>query len=176
MGFPCSLADVNRFAARYRAAKCFREVTFDELTEDTVDGYAALVHLLLSYSAFEHFLHCIGSELPRSHSLLSGSDKAAILTRLSSFSGQRELFTAARQHLNPTFQRQIDSHIAARDCNPFYLAGGLRHAFAHGKLAATPLGVPSRSVGVVCRYLCRVLLKVIDREFEKRMLAFEASL
>ena len=61
LGFAGTTADINRFAARYRAAKCFAKVEFDELTETTSDGYSGLVQLLLTYSAFEHFMRCIGN-------------------------------------------------------------------------------------------------------------------
>ena len=42
--------EINRFATRYRAAKCFKQVEFDHLTRSTKDGYSALVRLLLTYS------------------------------------------------------------------------------------------------------------------------------
>jgi hypothetical protein len=63
-----------------------------------------------------------------------------------------------------------------KPCNPLYLAASVRHAFAHGKLAATPQGVPESSVATVCRFLCRVLTRIMDREFSTRVLEFEQML
>jgi hypothetical protein len=176
MGFTGTVADLNRFAARYRAARCFLEVSFDELTRTTSDGYSALVHVLLTYSAFEHFLRCIGVELRNSTSLLSTDERDKALGKLRSLNGGDEFFKALRQHLEPRYQRHVDTFRSQGACNPLYLAAAVRHAFAHGHLAASPQGVPQEAVGTVCRYLCRVLFWLMDREFRNRIEAFEAEL
>lgn len=176
MGFVVTLSQLNRFAARYRAAKCFSGVTFDELTRTTSDGYSALVHLLLTYSAFEHFLRCIGLELRNSNALLSQDERDRALGKLRSLTGSDDFFRALRQHLEPRYQRHVDIFRSQGACNPLYLAAAVRHAFAHGHLAASPQGVPQETVGTVCRYLCRVLFWLMDREFRSRIEAFEAEL
>lgn len=175
-GFVEPVGEVNRFAARYRAAKCFREVVFDGVTIDTADGYSALCQILLVYSAFEHLLRCLGIQQNNAESLLDGAETDRVLRKLRRLNGQRELFAAIRSYLNPQHQRQIDEHIAGRLCNPFYLASSIRHAFAHGKLTANPANAPQTSVATVSRYLSRVLMSVMDREFERRMTEFTAGL
>lgn len=176
LGFAGSTADVNRFAARYRAAKCFRSAVFDELTASTAEGYTALVQVLLTYSAFEHFMRCIGTRLQQSHTLLDEAERDRALNNLRTLQGQADLFAALRQHLDPPYQRQVDAHLKSTPCNPFYLAAGLRHAFAHGKLTASPGNVPQESVATASRFLCRVLFRVMDREFLSRMVSFEEGL
>lgn len=176
MGFEGTAAQVNRFAARYRAAKCFSGVTFDELTHTTSDGYSALIHLLLTYSAFEHFLGCIGIELRNSSKLLSPEERDKALGRLHSLTGSDDFFRALRQHLEPRYQRHVDTFRSQGACNPLYLAAAVRHAFAHGHLAASPQGVPQETVGTICNYLCRVLFWLMDREFRRRIETFEAGL
>ena len=171
--FQGSVADVNRFAARYRAAKCFRRVEFEGVTVDTADGYGALCQLLLTYSAFEHLLRSIGVEPRNTSTLLTDDERGRVLAHVRGLNGQAEIFTLLRRHVHPSYQRQIDSHLARRQCNPFYLAGSIRHAFAHGMLTATPASAPQRSVATVSRYLSRVLMLVMSREFEQRMLDFE---
>jgi hypothetical protein len=175
-GFVMPVGEVNRFAARYRAAKCFREVVFDGVTVDTGDGYTALCQILLIYSAFEHLLRCLGIEQINTEALLNHSELGRVLQHLRRLNGHRELFATIRPYLNPQHQRQVDDFIQGRRCNPFYLASGIRHAFAHGKLTATPVNAPPRSVATVSRYLSRVLMKVMDREFERRMTEFLAGL
>lgn len=81
-----------------------------------------------------------------------------------------------RTHVNATHQREIDRHLRGRVCNPFYLAASIRHLFAHGLLTPNPAGVPMSAVATVSRFLCRVLFRVIDREFERRMSEFERVL
>ena len=176
MGFTGTAAQINRFAARYRAAKCFSTVSFDELTRTTAEGYSALVHLLLTYSAFEHFLRSIGLELRSTGSLLSPGERDKVLARLHGLTGSDEFFAALRQHLEPRYQRQVDGFRSSGACNPLFLAAAIRHAFAHGHLAASPQGVPLDTVGTVCRYLCRVLFGLMDREFKNRIATFESEL
>jgi len=176
LGFAGSAADVNRFAARYRVAKCFYRVEFDELTHATADGYSELVHLLLTYSAFEHLLRCIGSRLQTSRSLLDDSERGRVLNNLRRLAGQDVLFSVLRQHLDPPYRRQVDAHLALQSCNPLYLAAGIRHAFAHGMFTATPGNTPQHAVATVCRFLCRVIFRIMDREFEGRMIEFEEEI
>jgi len=167
---------VNRFAARYRAAKCFRKAEFDSLTHDTADGYGALCHLLLAYSAFEFFLRAIGTDLKATSRLRTDTERDRVQDRLRGLPGHREVLNTVRAHVENRFQRQIDSHLAGLSSNPFYLAAAIRHSFAHGFLTATPEGVPARSVATTSRYLVTVLFRVIDREFERRMTDFERML
>jgi hypothetical protein len=176
MGFAGSVPQINRFAARYRAAKCFSAVSFDELTRTTVEGYSALVNLLLTYSAFEHFLRCIGLELKNTTSLLDTEERDRVLAKLRALTGSDAFFAALRQHLEPRYQRQVDAFRASGPCNPIYLAASVRHAFAHGHLAASPQGVPPDTISTVSRYFCRVLFKLMDREFGNRITAFKSGL
>lgn len=173
-GFVCGGGDVNRFAARYRAAKTFRRVEFEDVVIATTDGYSALCQLLLTFSAFEHFLRCIGVEMQHSLNLLKPAERPLASASLRKLVGEHELFRWLRPHMtNRSYQRQIDAHLAGQEANLFYLSGSLRHTFAHGIITATPAGVPPTSVATVCRFLSRGLMRVMDREFEERMTEFE---
>lgn len=172
LGFDGSAGDVNRFAARYRAAKCFSNVEFNGLTNESSEAYSELVHLLFTYSAFEHFMRCIGVQMKTSHNLLSTDERDRTLLQLRRFNGQAELFAALRSHLDPNYRRQVDNHLQNNQCNPLYLAAGIRHAFAHGKFTASPGNTTQHAVATVCRYFCRVLFRIMDREFSNRMFSF----
>lgn len=176
MGFVGTTADINRFGARYRAARCFRRIEFDGITQDTADGYSALCQILLTYSAFEHFLKCIGISFSGTLTLLSDGERDRIQAHLRNLNGQSEIFLVVYDFVNPTYKAQITKHITGQRCNPLYLAGAIRHAFAHGLLAATPAHAPQRSVATVSRYLCRILMHLMNREFEIRMIEFEDGL
>ncbi len=56
--FGCSGAtgDVNRFGARYRAAKSFRGVELEGYSAPTERGYSALCRVLFVWSGFESLL------------------------------------------------------------------------------------------------------------------------
>jgi hypothetical protein len=168
MGFTGTAAAPNRFAARFWAAESFTGVAFDELTKSTSDGYGALVRLALTYSAFEHLLRCIGTELRQSNVLLVADERDKVLAKLCSLLGCDEFFGAIRQHLAPRYQRHVDTFRAGLPCSRLYLAAAIRHAFAHGQLAASQQGVPPEATGTVCRYMCRVLFWPMNREFSNR--------
>ena len=175
LGFVCQIADTNRFGARYRAAKCFRRIDFEGVTQDTADGYSALCHILLAYSAFEHFLKCVGIRKIATQQLLTRDERDRIQSRVRSLNGQRELFMVLHSFVDKHHKAEIEKHISGNRCNPFYLASSIRHSFAHGLLSATPARVPQRSVACVSRYLTGVVMQVMDREFERRMTDFEAQ-
>lgn len=175
--FATNAGDVNRFAARYRAAKCFSHAEFASLSAPTRDGYSSLIRLLLTYSAFEHFLRCIGTELRYTSALLADEERDRALDRLRALIGSQEFFVAVRSHLDQrNYTRQFDDFIAGGTCNMFYLAGGVRHAFAHGQLAASPSTCPPESVATCSRFLVNLLVRIMDREFKRRMDDFEEAL
>lgn len=171
--FARPVGDVNRFAARYKAARCFRAVDFDGLSQPSVQSYSGLVQLLLTYSAFEYFLKCIGTDLRGAGALLSEVQRTQFLNNLRRLQGQGGVFTAVRPHVNRTFQDQIELHLQEADCNPWYLAGAIRHGFAHGAVTATPNGAEPQSMGTVSRFLSKALFLFMDGEFRERMQEFE---
>lgn len=176
LGFDCTPADTNRFGARYRAAKCFRHVKFEGFTAETAEGYTALCHILLAYSAFEHLLKCIGVTTYGTEVLLSRDTRDQVQSKLRELMGQRELFDFLYGFVDKRHKAEIKKHVSGHRCNPFFLASSIRHTFAHGVLTATPVNAPSRTVATVSRFFTRVLMKVMDREFEKRMIEFEESI
>lgn len=118
-GFVCGGGDVNRFAARYRAAKTFRRVEFEGLVSATADGYGALCQLLLTYSAFEHFLRCIGVEMQHSLNLLKPAERPLASASLRRLVGERELFRWLRPYMtNRSYQRQIGHSSLGPGCQP----------------------------------------------------------
>jgi hypothetical protein len=176
LGFAGTPGEVNRFAARYRAARCFRYVEFEGLTAGTARGYSSLCQLLLTFSAFEHFLKSIGVAMRQTSQLLSNDEPDRVLRQLRALNGQREFFAMMRPHVNSTHQRQLDLHLRGRVCNLFYLASTIRHLFAHGLLTPNPVGVPMTAVATVSGFLSRILMRVMERDFETRMTEFEAML
>lgn len=176
LGFVCSTADTNRFGARYRAAKCFQRVEFEGVSVDTADGYSALCHILLTYSAFEYLLKCIGMKKSDTQSLLTREERDSVQSKVRALNGQRELFLVLQEFVDKHHKSEIEKHLAGSRCNPFFLASAIRHAFAHGLLSATPVRAPQRTVATVSRYLTKVLIRVMDREFEARMSDFEEVL
>ena len=110
--------------------------------------------------------------------LLTTNESQAILSRIRALDSGNALFKFMKPHLNGPHQKELDLYLSGRPCNPFFLASGMRHLFAHGVLTPNPTDSAGRtipSVAKVSRYLTRVLVKVMDREFGKQIDAFEAS-
>ena len=138
MGFAkdASVGDVNRFGARYRAAKSFKHADFAVLSDSTVHGYTALIRLLLCYSAFEHLLKCLGWKQKDSEAALPEGAQDRVLAKLRSIDGHEKFFGAAADHLGGD-KRFVADCLAGKPVNPAALAGAIRHAFAweaHAKL------------------------------------------
>ena len=60
-GFAAELPEINRWAARYRAAASYEETVLVKYqSNDTVSAYSALIKAILVWSAFERFLPIVG--------------------------------------------------------------------------------------------------------------------
>lgn len=173
--FAGAVADINRFSARYRAGRCFRKIEFQGLSATTADGYSALCRLLFAYSAFEYLLRALGCKQQQTRGFLTAREAVRVAKGVHARDPGDALFAFMRDHLDKRHKKELGRHLSGRGCNPFYLASGVRHLFAHGVLTPNPKGVPSETVRSVSRYLWRVLYAVMDREFKRRVDAFETK-
>jgi hypothetical protein len=108
--------------------------------------------------------------------LLTRDERDRVQSRVRALNGQRELFIVLHSFVDKHHKAEIEKHISGNRCNPFYLASSIRHSFAHGLLSATPVQAPQRSVATVSRYFTGMLVHVMNREFARRMIDFEAGL
>lgn len=177
-GFAGSKTDISRFAARYRAAHCYLKVEFKNftLTQETANGYSMLCRLLLTYSAFECLLRALKIREHQATAFLNAQEKATVLKKVRHLDSGDALFTFMKPHLNKQHQEELKLYLSGKPCNPFFLASGIRHLFVHGELTPNPKDVKSMAVRNVSDYLISVLVKVMDREFRKRIDVFEIAL
>ena len=126
--------ELNRFAARYRAAKCFSAVrpTYSLAARE---GYSALVYLLLTYSAFEHFLRCVGLEL-RGTVVCYPQENETQYLHPSRALCSGEFFAALRQHLEPLNGKSTGSDPQGVQPQLFVIVSDMEHP------AASQQGVP----------------------------------
>jgi hypothetical protein len=165
----------NRFAARYRAAKCFKSVEFEYLNRTTVEGYSVLCKTLLTYSAFEYFLQAADIKPDETDKLLSSNQKARVAARLRVLDRDNAFTKLLHTHTRRRTKKALDDHLMGKICNPLEIAAAIRHTFAHGILTANPKGIRPQVVVQVCNYMIHVLSTVMDREVEKRMSSFIAA-
>ena len=176
-GFSGTKTDISRFAARYRAAHCYLKVEFKclTLTHETANGYSMLCRLLLTYSAFECLLRALKLREDQASAFFSVQEKSTVLKKVRRLDSGDALFTFMKPHLNKQHQEELKLYLSDKLCNPFFLASGIRHLFVHGELTPNPKDVKNMAVRDVSDYLISVLFKVMDREFKKRIDAFEIA-
>ena len=172
MGFPCDPGDLNRFSSRYRLAKSFRRIELETYTSQTVDGYAALFHVFLTYSAFEQFMDCCGLNLNGMEPCLKSYNATACEAALRKVVNFDQFLRAVLTHLDrETHRKQFETFLAGKPCNVLYLAAGIRHIFAHGRLTPNSGAGYTAPAQEVSKLLVILLFRVMDGEFTTRLRA-----
>ena len=172
MGFVCSAGDLNRFWSRYRVAKSFRHIVLDSYTAETVAGYSALFQVFLAYSAFEQFMDCCGLNLSGMEPLLPPYNPAECEAAIRHIEKYAEFLAVVLEHLDREGHRtQLQAFLAAEPSNVLYVAAGIRHIFAHGKLTPNSGAGFTAPAQEVSRVLSEFLFRVMDGEFAGRLRA-----
>jgi hypothetical protein len=170
-GFVANTGDVNRFAARFRAAACFRGVLLDGYSADTVDGYSSLCRVLFVWSAFESFMNICGLDQRAVGPILDARGAHAVVGDIRRADPDSLFYRFIYDRVNATHQRELDNYFNDDPCNVGYLASAIRHIFAHGSLTPNANQVEPAAVLLVCTALCNFLMAVMDREFGDRVAA-----
>ncbi|MBI3773506.1 MAG: hypothetical protein HY272_12500 [Gammaproteobacteria bacterium] len=163
---------VNRFKARYRAAKALAGLELKDFSAITSPGYLALTRMLYAYSAFELLLCVIGVKQKNSDRLLAKYPIDDWVQELKKADTNDTIynFVLAHGNLNDKHKHHVSQYLASR--KPFnftFLASAIRHTFAHGHLTPGAGKATSRQVEAICDVLVRALFQIIDAEFEERM-------
>lgn len=165
-------AQPNRFAARYRAAKCFKHIEFEYLNRTTAEGYSVLSKTLLTYSAFEYFLKAADIKIADTNRLLSSNEKAKAGAKLRVIDQNNSFIQLLHANTRGRTKEELGHHLEGQTCNPLEIAAAIRHTFAHGMLAANPKEIAPDLIVQVCRYIITLLTNIMDREVKKRMSTF----
>lgn len=168
-GFVGKTGDVNRFAARYRAARSLMSIELQGFSDSIQAGYTSLVRLLLTWSAFEYLLLSIGVPKKSASSLLSPEEHQAIISELRSFGGHGSLFNAVKVCVERRYRSEIEKFLGGQPCDALMLAAAIRHAFAHGHLAPSAGGTDADVTNKVCVVLSKYLFRLMDTEFSRRI-------
>ena len=164
-GFVCALPDVNRFAARYRAASAFRGITLEGYSAATAAGYGEFTRLLLTYSAFEVFLHIAGKTQATIGPELDAAGAVDVLDRLRAIDCDGKFYEFLYERVNAPHKRELENYVANDPCNLAYLASAIRHIFAHGWLTPNAGGGEAATAAQLSRELSQFLLFFMDQQF-----------
>lgn len=168
-GFAADNGDVNRFAARFRAAACYRGVNLEGYSAATASGYSALCRVLFTWSAFESFLHICGLDQRTVGPTLDARGALVVIADIRRADRGNVFYRFIYDRVNATHKRELDSFFNDDPCNAGYLASAIRHIFAHGWLTPNANQVDPDAVTTVCSTLCDFLIDVMDQEFGNRV-------
>ena len=170
-GFVGDNGDVNRFAARFRAAACYRGVNLEGYSAATAAGYSALCRVLFTWSAFESFMHICGLDQRTAGPVLDGYGAPGVVADIRRADAGNVFYRFIYDRVNATHRRELDNFFNDDPFNTGYLASAIRHIFAHGWLTPNANQVDPAAVATVCNTLCNFLLRVMDTEFGNRVAA-----
>lgn len=164
-GFTDSVGNVNRFAARYRAARSFVGVTLDEYSEFTERGYSALVRIMLVYSAFEAFMDISARDQKKVGVELSACGANALIEKVREADRDRSFYKFLYERVNPVHKRELDGYFNEDPFNVAYMASAVRHIFAHGWLTPNVNGADAGTVAYICDEISEFLLAFMNKTF-----------
>ena len=125
----------SNFQGRYRAARTFREATFDGMTPTTQRAYNSLMRLGLSYAALESL--CSALRRPVAREPLLSHD---IATRLRD-SRSTQLAEVMRTDVDRPLAARLTTLLETVDTEDVMPAASFfRHKFFHGALTASRSG------------------------------------
>jgi hypothetical protein len=161
--------NVNRFGARFRAAKSFRGIELEGYSHDTAQGYSALCRVMFVWSAFESFMRIIDKNQGQISPILEQYSGSDILSKVKELDASRGFFDFIYERVNTAHKRELDSFRSNDVCNIAYLASAVRHIFAHGHLTPNANKVEASVCVNICNTLSDYLLDVMDKEFGARI-------
>lgn len=167
--FPCQIADVNRFGARFRLAASFREILLQGYGDETAKGYGALFKVFLAWSAFETFMEVFSITQKNTASVISAYPVAASLLKIQTLDKNNSFYKFIYERVNRSHQKELDEYFASNPCNPIYLASAIRHIFAHGPLTPNANEVSPIVVSEICEVLYELLMNIMDNEFSNHI-------
>lgn len=161
-----NLAEINRFAARYRLASGFESLNVRGFRQDsTIKGYSATLKVFLAYTALEQ-LHKASKISAKQHlherfeeSLPNLAEKLRETSKILTFLSEQLQSQTLRQKLQEFIEEKHDICL--------YVATGLRHAFSHGFLSVHANNTMPKQTILFCENLSNMLIDLADREFSK---------
>jgi hypothetical protein len=126
-----TLANLNRFRARFKAAKHFQTVVIDGYSDATTRGYSVGIRLLMCYTAAELLGETIGPKV-NSWTILDTSLLAPLRNACGNVHENESVIS------NRGLQKKLKEFVDGRDDDLRVVATGLRVMVAHGHF--TPSG------------------------------------
>ena len=165
---------VNRFGARYRAAKSYEGGFQSYSDKSTANGYDALIRLTLAFSALEYYYKFVcKTNLPGIRHIFEMHHRELYLNYASGFKqlivgdDPRRFFELIRPHLDKPFPAVIERVLEGKSNNVIKALQGVRHGFIHGHVTPNMGQVQAGTVIEICSLGSDFLLDLMDAEFSR---------
>jgi hypothetical protein len=172
-GFLDDTGEVNRFAARYRLAKSFSSVSFNNYSSAIISGYEGLLRLFFVWSAFEQFLKITKRKQSSIEIVIKRYGTTKLLLLLHKVDSKNRFLLFIHDRTNQSHKKHLKSYFTGQECNVTYLASAIRHVFAHGSLTPSADQTPPGNVKRIYELLSEFLLRVMDKEFTRYIDEFD---
>lgn len=159
---------INRFVARYRLAKSFKNMEFDGYRDVTVSAYNTIFHLFLSYSAIE--ILCKGIKQNKEISKYKTSVHS-IKIKDEELAKRLKLNTAFMEMLidnmidESTKEELVKFQNESSKINMMCIARGCRHLTAHGEMSAAGSTAVNKKNAADLKMLSDLVLAAADNVF-----------
>lgn len=167
-----SVADMHRFAARYRVAKSFKGEAFEGFSPGVAKGYDSILRMFLAYSAMESLLNGLKLDNTKVALTIDWAERCQMLRDTPSSTPYLNFI--AGHMTTKTIKAAYVNYLAGHTASLVLLAAGARHAFVHGHLTPSSGGLDGENTHAVCDQLASAVLFAIDTEIEERAKAVKA--
>jgi hypothetical protein len=152
---------LNRFAARYRAAKLFVGIQYSpDATDEWQRGFSALLKVFLAYSAAESFRTAKEERGPITINL-NDSLLAEVLRN------NENLLELLRVETRPALSNMVKTFQNRESDDVGCIAAAVRHLVAHGTLTVGGANVGTLERSECILRLAEAVLLLSDREFSE---------
>lgn len=168
-GFSASVADINRWGARFRSARAFKGLELEGYSQAVQAGYSALCRVVFTWSAFERFLPIVGFTQDTCSPLFASPASAAVAHQVAQLDAERRFYGFVHSRANTTHKTELSLWQNNDPYNFTYLVSAIRHIFAHGYLTPSVEGMDPADCCRICDLLCDHLLEIMDNEFTRKV-------
>ncbi|MDM5149248.1 hypothetical protein [Aeromonas salmonicida] len=166
------IADVNRFAARYRMIKDLERVKISGAQDVTEDGYTALLRILFVWGATETLFELTGVDINQQRNeFVTAYDPAKVSTldkKLKSLRPEVDnFFTVIKDKSKPAHVMEINKFLSNQPYDPSFLLSGIRHIFSHGTLSPNTGTKDPKITIKISNLLADFFTELVEEQFKK---------
>ena len=163
---------LTRANARYRLAKSFNGISLEDYSENSIEGYSALMRVFLVYSAYESYLKLITNESKKckaGKAFLNTKKSRQISEKILELDKNKKFYKFVSSFSQKYVSEEIEKFYNKEDHNIVCLLSSIRHIFVHGSLTPHSNKINPKTVQKICNLLSDFFLSQIAKDFSRRI-------